>query len=60
MTSEFGASLPGEKLEVISEQLLSPITVRFLLPILNQSVTVLSPKIDRSVTDILAKLGYTD
>ena len=56
MTSEFGPPFIGEKLEVISEQLLSPTTVRFLLPILNQSITVLSPKINRLVTDILANL----
>jgi len=40
MTSEFGPPFIGEKLEVISEQLLSPTTVHVLLPILNQSVTI--------------------
>jgi len=56
MTSEFGLPFIGEKLEVISEQLLSPTTVHVLLPILNQSVTILCPKINRFVTDILANL----
>jgi len=56
MTSEFGPPFIGEKLEVISEQLLRPTTVHVLLPILNQSVTILCPKINRFVTDILANL----
>jgi hypothetical protein len=49
MTSEFGPSFLGEKLEVVSEQLLSPIAVRFLLPILDQSVSVFPQRL----TDLL-------